>query len=348
MKALVLIKNAHLEYKEVPLPVKPTKDSYLIRVVAAGICGSDIHRAFENGAYHYPLIMGHEFSGIIEEDFPGARYKKKERISVYPIIPCKKCRACLDSDYVGCNNYDYLGSRRDGAFAEFVYAPEENIFSLPGYVDIFHAAMTEPCAVALHGVRKFNITGGETAVIIGGGPIGNIAAQWLRIYGCKRIIIVEIDEKKLKIAEEMGFETINPANTNPVKEIYLTTKNEGANKVVEACGLPLTYRQAIQSVGRLGEVLFLGTINSDLVIDPDVISHILRSEITLYGTWNSQILPLDNDDWSTVLKYMDKELHVAPLISHTPKLEDGVDIFRKIVSKREYFNKIIFKIYTGK
>jgi len=344
MEALVLIENAFLEYKEVDMPKRITRNSYLINVVAAGICGSDIYRAFLGKAYHYPLIMGHEFSGIIEETFPEAKYKKGQRVTIYPLIPCKKCRACQTGNYAQCSNYNYLGSRCNGGFADYVYVPEENIIPIPEDVDIIHAAMTEPCAVALHGVRKLKIKAGETAVVYGAGPIGNVVAQWLNIRGCSKIIVIDIDNKKLEIAKSMGFTPINSKNIDPVSTIYNLTDNEGADKVVEACGLPLTYRQAVLSAGRFSEILFLGNISDDFILRQDDFTNILRKEISIYGTWNSKIVPTGKDDWNTVLKFMDKQLNVAPIISHTPLLKDGAEIFIKIVSKKEFFNKVIFKL----
>ncbi len=344
MKALVLKENALLEYRDVSMPNKISSNSYLIKIVASGICGSDIHRGFENGAYHYPLIMGHEFSGIIEKPLTGGKYKKGQRVVTYPLLPCKRCKACQMGDYGQCSNYNYFGSRCDGGFAEYLYVPEENLIPIPDHVDTIHAAMTEPCAVALHGVRKLHIKGGETAVVYGGGPIGNTTAQWLRICGCNQIIIIDIDEKKLEIAKGMGFTTINTEDSEPVTTIFNITGGEGADKAVEACGLPITYRQSIQSVREFGEIVFLGTMGEDLYIGQKDVSRILRKELTIYGAWNSKIVPRGKDDWSTVLNYMDKRLNIAPLISHTPVLKDGVEVFNRIVSKEEFFNKVIFKV----
>jgi L-iditol 2-dehydrogenase len=344
MKALVLEKNATLVCREVPAPQKPGSEWYLVRVVAAGICGSDIHRGFENGAYHYPLIMGHEFSGVIEQATAGSKYAVGTRMAVFPLLPCRKCIACRTGDFAQCANYDYLGSRRDGGFAEYVWVPEENLFPLPDHVDIVHAAMTEPCAVALHGVRKLTTRGGETTAVYGAGPIGNMAAQWLRIRGCGTVIVVDIDDSKLAIAEQMGFATVNPKKQDPVAAIRELSGKDGADKVVEACGIPLTYRQAVQSAGTFGEVVFLGNISGDFILPPKDVSSILRKELSIHGTWNSKVTPRGLDDWSTVLKYMGKELVLGPLISHTPTLEEGPAVFEGIVSKKMSINKVVFKI----
>jgi len=343
MKALILEQNAQLRYKEIAEPAEE-KGMYLIKVIAAGICGSDIHRGFENGAYHYPLVMGHEFSGRIVAVPAGGKYKKGSLVTVFPLLPCKTCNPCSTGDYAQCANYDYYGSRRDGGFAEYVSVPEENLFAVPEGVDPFHAAMTEPCAVALHGVRKLRMSGGETAAVYGSGPIGNMVAQWLRILGCAKVAVIDIDEAKLELASKMGFIPVNARVSDPVKAIADLTNGNGAMKVVEACGIPVTMRQAVLSAARFGEVVLLGNASGDLVLKPSDLSSILRKEIIIHGTWNSKVTPRGGDDWTTVLEYMRKGLDLAPLISHTPRLSEGAEIFDIVVGKREPVNKVIFKI----
>lgn len=344
MKALVLQENAKLVYLDVPDPEQPGKAYYRIRVAAAGICGSDIHRGFEHGAYHYPLVMGHEFSGIVEKAPEGGMYSPGQRVVVFPLLWCGRCSSCQTGDYAQCSSYSYYGSRQDGGFAEIVLVPESNLFPVPEHVDILHAAMTEPCAVALHGTRKFCLKGGETAVVYGGGPIGNMAAQWLKILGCGTVCIVEIDEKKIETAAGMGFMTVNPMEKDPVETVRDLTEGTGVRVAVEACGLPLTYRQALESVGEFGEVLFLGNPAGDILLPKEDVSGILRREITIHGTWNSKPVPRGRDDWTTVLEQMDRTMDVAPLISHTPQLSEGPDTFRRIVGKEQRFGKVIFRI----
>ena len=342
MKALVLKKNAQLAYEEVAEPKKSDETSYLIKIIASGICGSDISRAFHGAAYHYPLIMGHEFSGIIQEAFPGSHYKPGDRVAVYPLLPCRHCDACRMGRYNQCRDYSYFGSRIDGGFSEFIYVPEFNLVPVPPHLDIVYAAMTEPCAVALHGVRKLTVSGGETAVVYGAGTIGNLAAQWLRLRGCDRTILIDIKETQLGIAEDMEFTVINSRQTDPVKQIYNITKGKGADLVVEACGLPVTYRQAVQSAGSHKEIVFMGNLNGELRIPEAESSDILRKELTIFGTWNSNILPRGQDDWSTSLRFMDKKILLSPLISHRPALREGAEVFRRIADGNEDFGKVIF------
>jgi L-iditol 2-dehydrogenase/galactitol-1-phosphate 5-dehydrogenase len=342
MKAMVLQENGRLEVTDRPVPEAPSDDALLIKIAACGVCGSDIPRGFQNGAYHYPLVMGHEFSGVVSEETPNSTFRKGDRVAVFPLIPTNtREKAYQTGDYAQLSEYDYFGSRRDGAFSEYLRVPEANLFRVPEHVDILHASMTEPAAVALHGVRRMHIDVGDSAAVIGGGPIGNMTAQWLRIHGCKEIFVVDIDDRKLDIAADMGFHTVNSKEQDPVEHILEATRGEGVPRVVEACGLPITFLQAIQMASRAGEVVFMGNIHGEFKIGEKDFSSLLRRELIIYGTWNSKVVPKGDDDWSTVLKYMDRELQVAPLISDVVSLEEGPQIFSSIVNKENFHNKVI-------
>jgi L-iditol 2-dehydrogenase len=344
MKALVLVSNGVLEVRNVPLPPRPEGRWLLLRVRFAGICGSDFERGFGGKAYHYPLIMGHEFSGTVEEAPPGSPFAPGEVVTVYPLLPCGRCGACRTGHHAQCADYDYLGSRRDGAFAEYLWVPEGNGIPVPRGVEPLHAAMTEPAAVAYHGVSRLALRGGETAVVFGAGPIGVLCAQWLRIRGCRRVLLMEVDPRKRRIAEDMGFLVHDSAAGDPVEAVDALTGGEGAAAAVEACGLPATYLAAVRSVGRFGQVVFVGNIRGDFVLPEKEVSNLLRREITLRGAWNSRDEPRGADDWSTVLSFLGRELDVAPLISHQPALDEGPDVFRRALSRTEFFHKIVFRI----
>ena len=142
----------------------------------------------------------------------------------------------------------------------------------------------------------------------------------------------------------MGFIAVDPGAEDPVEAVFRETEGRGAERVVEACGFPITFLNAIKSTARFGEVVFMGNINGEFRITEKDFTHILRKELKIYGTWNSRITPKGKDDWSNVLRYMDRELIIKPLISHLVPLKDGVAIFEKMVKKEEFFNKVIFKL----
>ena len=347
MNSLILESNGKLHYGDKDMPRAEGDKKIIVKVLSSGICGSDIQRGFGGEAYHYPLVMGHEFAGEIYDPGESTRFKKKDRVVIFPLLPCYKCSACQVGEYAQCSSYDYYGSRRDGGFADYVVVPEANLIPVPDHVDIIHAAMTEPCAVALHGINKLNIKPGENGLVIGGGPIGLMAAQWMKINGCQKVFVSDVDEKKLKIAEELGLTPINSMNEDLVEFVKKQTDWEGIINVVEACGLPLTFRQAVLCGGRKSRILFMGNIRGTLQLEEGDVSSILRKEMTILGTWNSMVTPEGSNDWVTVLKYMDKEMNVTPLISHILPLSQGPEIFDKIVNRKEFTNKVIFDLREG-
>ena len=345
MKSLVLESPGNFVFhSNRPVPVEdPAADSVLVRVAACGICGSDIPRGFDpGGAYHYPLVLGHEFSAVVEEDGPGV--KRGDRVAVFPLLPKPGQPGFDTGDFAQTTNYDYLGSRRDGGLQEYLRVPVANLFPLSSEVNLLHAACTEPAAVALHGVRKLSIAAGDTGLVIGAGPIGNMAAQWLRIHGCARVLIADVDPRKIALATEMGFETIDSKASDPVKQLFDRTGGIGAQRVIEACGLPVTFAQAIACAATFGEVVFMGNLHGEFQLGEKAFSSILRRELTLHGTWNSKVAPRGTDDWSTVLKYMDRQLQIAPLITDTPTMEQGTAIFESIRNRTSYHNKVIFRV----
>lgn len=348
MKSLVLESPGQFVFHlERPVPTDdPGAESVLVRVAACGICGSDIPRGFDaGGAYRYPLVLGHEFSAVVEED--GGGFIKGARVAVFPLIPKPGQPGFDTGDFAQTTNYDYFGSRRDGGMQEFLRVPAANLFPLPDHVELLHAACTEPAAVALHGVRKLRIAAGDTGLVIGAGPIGNMTAQWLRIHGCARVIIADVDSRKLELAAGMGFETIDSREGDLVEKLREITGGIGAQRVVEACGLPVTFAQAIACAATFGEVVFMGNLHGEFRLGEKAFSSILRRELTLHGTWNSKVVPRGTDDWSTVLKYMDRELQIAPLITDTPTLEEGAAIFSSIRARKTFHNKVIFRVNPG-
>jgi L-iditol 2-dehydrogenase/galactitol-1-phosphate 5-dehydrogenase len=348
MEALVLEAQGRLVVqKDRPIPPDPdARPAALVRVAAAGICGSDLPRAYDGKAYHYPLVMGHEFSGVVEEPATGGRFASGARVAVFPLIPknVESDPACQTGDYAQAAEYDYFGSRRDGAFAQYLRIPEWNLLPVPDHVNLLHASMTEPAAVALHGIRKMRVGPGDDAAVFGAGPIGNLCAQWLRIAGASRVFVVDVDATKLALTGEMGLVPVDARAGDAVRAILDATGGAGVQRCVEAVGLPQTFLQATQVAARFGEVVFMGNIAGEFRVGEKDFSSILRRELTIYGTWNSKVTPAGTDDWTTVLRHLDRDLIVAPLITDRLPLSEGPRIFDDLRHRRGRHNKVIFDI----
>jgi L-iditol 2-dehydrogenase len=163
-----------LRLADVPTPI-PGAGEALIRVKCAGICSSDTPRVFTSGAYHYPIILGHEFSGVVERVCDrGDAHLLGKRVGAFPLLPCFKCESCLHGCYETCSDYGYIGSRQDGAFAEFVVVPSWNLIALPDAMGFEQATLIEPAAVALHAVRRFDLRDISGAAVVGTGVIGRL------------------------------------------------------------------------------------------------------------------------------------------------------------------------------
>lgn len=345
MKAAILHAIRDLRYEDVPIPeTKP--GSALIRVKASGVCGSDIPRVMKKGTYKFPLIPGHEFAGEVVElkDEGSSKIKIGDRVAVFPLIPCGKCPYCQIGEYAQCDDYDYLGSRRDGGFAEYVTAPISNLVLIPENVDFESSAMTEPASVALHALRRAGLDIGDNVVILGAGTIGLILAQWAKISGAGRIFITDISEEKLTSAMEHGFtDCINAQNNDPVSIVKEETEGRGADICIEAAGTPVTFEQSLRIVRKLGKVILMGNVSGDVLIPEKTASDILRGQLTIFGTWNSSITAVPKDEWKTSLKFMSLgTLNLKSLITHRFTLDRANEAFDMMYNKREFFNKVMF------
>lgn len=327
MKALVLEENAKLVWREHEL--KEVPGWYCVKIAAAGICGSDLGRGFKSGTYHYPLVMGHEFSAVVETAPAGGAFNPGARVAVYPLLPCGKCSACAKGHIQLCEHYDYFGSRRDGAFAEYLYAPESHLLPIPATVTLEEASMAEPAAVARHAVYSFPVPQGSSTLVIGGGPIGLIAAQWLRIRGAGAVTVADVDPAKLAFAEKFGFAAVHSRE--------LAARAESFDAVVEACGLAVTRSTAIACCARKGHVFFIGNPADDWNFEKKLFSSVLRKEITMNGSWNSVPAP----DWADVLAHAGKDLNLRDLVTERHPMSDGAAAFARILSHEGFHCKTL-------
>lgn len=330
MKALVLEENGKLVWREHEL--RRVDGWYRMRIAAAGICGSDLGRGFKGGAYHYPLVMGHEFSAMVEEAPKGGKYATVTLAAVYPLLSCGKCAACAKGWIQLCEHYDYFGSRRDGAFAEELYVPESHILPVPDGVTAEESAMTEPAAVAYHGTHGFDMEKGAKTLVIGGGPNGLIAAQWLRIRGAGEVTVADIDAAKLEFAEKLGFKAMDTGDGG-----QMSAAQDAFGVVIEACGLGVTRDMAVACCARKGVVSFIGNPADDWTFAKPLFSSVLRKELTMRGKWNS----VPDPDWREVLAHAGKDLNLKDLITARVPMAEGAAAFARILARDAFHCKTL-------
>lgn len=345
MEALVLHGIGDLRLAQMPIPTV-AEGQVRVHIGFCGVCGSDIPRIFSKGTYSFPTVCGHEFAGTIDECGPGVDgFAKGDPVVVFPLLWCGKCDACESGKYVQCSDYDYLGSRSDGAFAEYVVAPKENIIRVPNGVSLEEAALTEPAAVALHALRRVKESQvGKTVAIFGVGPIGLMVAHWARILGAEQILLFDILNEKLELAERFGFDNVyNTSIEDVVDVVNIKTDGKGAHTCIEAAGAPQTYLYALGSVRRGGSVVFLGNPDADVTLPAALISQVMRREVSIFGTWNSDYsISGNDDDWRTVLKAMATgKLNLSSLITHKVPLTNGTQTLQMMKNKNEFYAKVL-------
>jgi L-iditol 2-dehydrogenase/galactitol-1-phosphate 5-dehydrogenase len=343
MKAAVLEAERVLAVRDIPEPEPFGERPVRVRVGAVGLCGSDIGRYAYGKAYHYPLVLGHEFSAVVDRVPPGGRFAPGDRVAVFPCLPDPRDPMTRIGEWVLGSGYDYFGSRRDGGLQEVVWVPEDNLVPLPSGTSLVYSAVVEPAAVALHGVMKVEVPPHASALVIGAGPIGALAAQWLRIRGVDRVLVADVDARKREIMAGLGFEVLD-ATVNTVELARAATGGRGVDIAVEATGIPLTAVQSFEAAATRGQVLLMGDVSGDVTLPRDLVSSLLRRELRVYGTWNARIMPQGGSDWDMVVARLGRELQVAPLVSHVHELDRAPEVFADLADRRTWYNKVVFAI----
>lgn len=334
MKAWVLQANGQIEYKSTEKP-QIKENEVLVEVKAAGICGSDIPRIYGGGAYFYPLIPGHEFSGQIAEVNAGDESLLHKRVGIFPLIPCLECEPCRRKQYEMCRHYSYLGSRCQGGFAEYAAVPKNNLIELPANVSYEEAAMLEPMSVAVHALRRANPSKDDTVVVCGLGTIGMFLLMFLIEMGIQNIYVIGNKAFQKEMALKAGISVDRFIDSGSAGTV-------SADVYFECVGKNETISQAISNTNPGGKVMFVGNPYTDLSLDKAIYWKILRNQLTVLGTWNSSFTKDGNDDWHYVLNKLSKE-KVSPsrFISHRlsfEKLEEGLNMMK---DKTEDYIKVM-------
>lgn len=341
MKACVLHNINDLRYEEVAKPA-PAEDEVLLKIKAAGICGSDIQRVFEKGTYHFPTIPGHEFSGEITAVGKAVSPELVgKRAAVFPLIPCRECSSCQIGEYAQCKSYNYYGSRCDGGFAEYLAVKEWNLVFVPDNVSYEEAAMCEPTAVAIHALSQVGIGFGDTVTIFGAGTIGIMLAKISRAWGASRVILVDIDDSKLTFAKSLGFTgCINSMNCDVKEEIDRLTNGRGSDVTVEGTGAAAALANCLTTAATFGRVVLMGNPLKEMNVPQKAYWEILRKQLTLKGTWNSSYNEIRND-WKKAIAAM-PNLGLKELITHRFHFADCNEAFEITRDPKEFTVKVMF------
>ena len=340
MKALILEAYNKLVFKEVPDPVIEN-DEVLVRVMACGICGSDVHGMDgSTGRRIPPVIMGHEASGMIVKTGKEVNgWKSGDRVTfdstVYPLYDW----FTLNGHYNLSDNREVLGVspgtyRRNGAFAEFIAIPQHILCKVPNNVTFEQAAMVEAVAVALHSINLSGLIFGDKCAVVGTGMIGIFIVKLLKISGASLIIAIDSNNHRLEEAKRAGADHIFPAaEKNLPLKIASLTNNRGADISFEAVGKSESVNTALNIVRKGGTAVLVGN-TSPLVEFP--LQQVVTREIKVQGSCAIR------GEYNTILELIGSgRITVDDQISAVAPLSDGDIWFEKLYKKEGNLNKII-------
>ena len=342
MKALIIEGIKKLNYKDIPIP-EITEDEVLIKVHACGICGSDVPRARDGGVHAFPTIVGHEFSGeIVKLGGKVKNLKPGQRVTAAPLVPCGHCANCSTGQPAMCTHYSFIGSRRQGAMAEYVAVPAVNIIPVADNVTYEQAACIEPITVAIHGIERIPILqSGKSALVYGCGTIGLLTMQCLKAKGIERVYIIDIDEAKLQVAKELGaYKTLNSAKVDI--PAYFAEHGK-VDYGFETAGVNALQAQLPDLVKKRGSIVYIGTAPRDVKFPAKTFEQLLRSELFVTGSWMSYSAPFPGGEWIGAAEYLRTgKVNVDKLITHRFPLAAGYGAFETLLDKKQQAIKVMY------
>lgn len=337
MKAYVLKKAYEIIETEIDEPVISKPDDVLIDVKVVGICGSDmLSYQGKHELLTYPRVLGHEFSGIVEAVGDSVNnLSPMDQVVIEPLITCGKCKPCITGDYNVCEDMKVLGVHVDGACQEKVVISAKRVFKLPEGATLREGAMIEPLCVGLEASRRGQLNIEDTVVIFGAGTIGLCALKVAKCYNVRKIISVDINEHRLKIAKNMGADHIvNSSSEKFEQEIMELTNGKGANLVIEATGVEEALKMCFTVTAYRARVVILGFYKSSLVYIPPI--HIVKKELDVYGSrLYRNRLPLALDLLAK------KEVNIGDLITHEFKFHEVEKAIKTALDPNEKSIKVI-------
>jgi len=338
MRVAVWYSNRDIRIEERPVP-RIGAGEMLVRIIASGICGSDVMEWYRID--RAPLILGHEIAGEIAAVGNGVeKYKVGDRVAVAHHVPCNTCRYCLSGNHTACDtlrrtNFD------PGGFAEYVRLPAINVdrgvFLLPDNMSFEEATFIEPLACVLRGQRKADIRLGQSVLVIGSGIAGLLHVKLARALDAGRIVTVDINKYRLKAAEKFGADTVFNADEYSPERLRETNNGYLADVVIVCTGAVTAVAQALVSVERDGVVLFFAPTGPGVTVPLSINDVFWRTDVTLTTSYAGSPA-----DYSSALELIrSRRVPVQDMITHRLKLAETGLGFKLVAEARDSLKVII-------
>jgi L-iditol 2-dehydrogenase len=342
MRALQLTAYNRLDLVEVPEPELGPHD-VLVRVRACGICGSDVHGLDgSTGRRLPPLIMGHEAAGDIAGTGSAVTgWAAGDRVTFDSTISCGACEPCRSGLVNLCDRRRVIGVsipeyRAQGAFAECIAVPEHILYRLPDSVSYVQGAMVEPLSIALHAASRAAIRPDSRVVVVGAGVIGLLLVQALRARGCRTIVAVDLDGRRLTLASRFGATaTLHADSPTLERDILAATADAGADVAFEVVGIASTVRLATLSVRKGGAVVLVGNVAPAVELPLQVV---VTRQLSLFGSAASA------GEYPECLAMISSgAVDVSALVSAVAPLEEGAAWFERLRARDDGLLKVVLE-----
>ncbi|MGE4585341.1 MAG: zinc-dependent alcohol dehydrogenase family protein [Sphaerochaeta sp.] len=328
MRAIVIEKPGMISVQEVPKPVVNDHE-VLIQVMSSGICGTDVHIFHGEYLGSYPIIPGHEFSGVVEQVGRSVkRVKVGDHVAVEPNIACDNCENCLENRQNFCVNWQGVGVSMPGGMAEYVKVPEKAVFSI-GNLPFDEGAFCEPLSCVLHGIEQTPLKLGDRVLVLGAGPIGMLLARTAKIRGASRITQVDKNASRLQMAKDYAADE-TCTNLDDLK-------GQTFDMVIEASGSKFLLENSLHYARGGGSVLFFGVPKNDLMINLNPFE-IFSKSLKIIGTYTSV-----RNSMQAIRLMESHQIDVRPLINPVLPLADFEQGVHSIVEGKPGVMKVMMK-----
>ncbi len=319
MQAARLRSAGQMSAEEVERP-RAGPGEVIVRVEAAGICGSDRHMFRGEYPTALPVTLGHEFCGIVEELGEGVfMLRPGDRVTADPNIACGHCAACRQGRVNLCANLEAIGVTRDGGFAEYVRVPQGQAIVLPRDLDPVLGAFSEPLACCLHGLDVAQIKPGDSVAVLGGGVIGLIMVQLARLAGARTVVLSTRQAPRRLLAERLGAtHTVDPTEGDAVEAIRAISGG-GVDVALECAGVPETFAQSLAAARKGGAAVLFGVMAQGRQVAVEPFDLLVR-EIRLEAAY---LNPHTHGRAATMIA--SGQLDLLPLVSRTVGIESVPD-----------------------
>lgn len=328
-----------IQFRDIPVPVIKERE-VLIKAKRIGICGSDIHVYHGKHPYtSYPVVQGHEVSGeIVQVGAEVNELRPGDKVTIMPQVFCGTCHPCKHGNYHICDNLKVMGFQTTGVASEYFSVSVDKVIKIPDSIGLDEGAMIEPVAVAVHAVSRGGDVKGRKVLVLGAGPIGNLIAQAAKAMGADKVMITDVSDYRLRIAEECNIDyCINSGKEDIGRAIVEKFGAEKADLILDCAGTNMTIDQAITNARKGTDIIVVAVFPEKVPVD---LGFVQDRELRLIGT----LMYKENDYRTGIELIKDKKIKLQPLITNSFPFKDYKKAYEFIEEKKDQALKIIINM----